>query len=775
MINTLSLWFDASDPTTITQSGGLVSQWRDKSSNAYSVSQATGSNQPTYATNLLNGLPGIQLSASTYLYQIGSSMPNFSSAAATTVYIVAKNGTTLGSGWNILNTLWFTGAGGGTQRYHFSFAYGATSGITLFVNSAAVASPSSYVVPSNTNAIIGFAASASSNYIYYNGSNTAYSSAAAPVSANDSTWFIFGDARFSNLVTDENIYEFLGFNSILTTSQQQLVEGYLATKWGLQSSLSNGHPFKTTPLYTIPTVITPVPYPTSVVSSPEFDPRLIPSCVLWLDGQDLTTLFQNTAGTTPVTASSQVVQLWRDKSSTGNNATSSSSSMTYSQNGIYFPGTQTTGLSLSASQLPNGTADSTWFFVINATTSSTVVFMGAGSSGAGLRQFYLAGGNLQADKSGVGGISGTVAANTGSNVIFSCLQSQTTTTLTGWQNGAQFGTTSFSFNIGTTAATIGSDLGSYIYTGYVGELLVYGATLSAVQRQQVEAYLAKKWSLSSVLSTQNQFAPGSKLSIANIRATQMLMSRAAKISTFVPTQISGCVLWLDGKDPAGTGAQPISGATVSTWVDKSTSGKNGTATGTPTYSSPGINFTGTSYFLNQTFAQNLSQRSIFIIMQETTRASVAGVFPLIPNPSSGADYLTTTGLSIETSNGLRFYGNSGSYQSDFGNSVLLVKAIYNDNMNGTAGSSYLNGTIVNTNTAGYTAGTCSGYGVGARWGGSVSMTNRLNGIIFEIIYFSRPLLTSERQQVEGYLAWKWGLKTSLSADHPNRFMPSVPS
>lgn len=163
-------------------------------------------------------------------------------------------------------------------------------------------------------------------------------------------------------------------------------------------------------------------------------------------------------------------------------------------------------------------------------------------------------------------------------------------------------------------------------------------------------------------------------------------------TTFAPTSISGCVLWLDGKDPAGTGTPPSTGSTVSTWTDKAT-GKNGAATGSPTYvSGGGINFNGSSYFLNQAFSQNLSQRSIFIVMQETTRGDVRGVFPLIPTPSAGSDFQTITGLSVETSNGLRFYANGGGYFSDIGNSTLLVKAIYNDNMNTRAGSGFLNGT-----------------------------------------------------------------------------------
>ena len=234
---------------------------------------------------------------------------------------------------------------------------------------------------------------------------------------------------------------------------------------------------------------------------------------------------------------------------------------------------------------------------------------------------------------------------------------------------------------------------------------------------------------------------------------------------FSPLNVSGCVLWLDGMDPAGTRVIPSIGATVSTWTDKSTSAKNATAGGTPTYvSGGGINFNGSSYFTNLSFAQNLSQRSIFIVMQETTRTAVGGVFPLIPTPSSGNDY-DSTGLSIETQNGLRFYNGSG-YQSDIGNTSLLVKAVYNDNMDVRAGTGFVNGTSAATVTASYTAGTCSGYGIGARWLGGISLTYPLRGVIFEIMFFNRPLVLAERRQIEGYLAQKWSLTVSLPAGHP---------
>jgi hypothetical protein len=70
-------------------------------------------------------------------------------------------------------------------------------------------------------------------------------------------------------------------------------------------------------------------------------------------------------------------------------------------------------------------------------------------------------------------------------------------------------------------------------------------------------------------------------------------------------------------------------------------------------------------------------------------------------------------------------------------------------MNGTVGSGYFNGTNATNVTASYTAGTCSGYGLGGRWQGeSMSGSYRLNGVIFEIMYFNSPLGLSDRRNIE---------------------------
>jgi hypothetical protein len=52
----LQLWLDASDTTTITEAGGSVSQWNDKSGNGNNVTQGTGALQPTTGVSTVNGL-----------------------------------------------------------------------------------------------------------------------------------------------------------------------------------------------------------------------------------------------------------------------------------------------------------------------------------------------------------------------------------------------------------------------------------------------------------------------------------------------------------------------------------------------------------------------------------------------------------------------------------------------------------------------------------------------------------------------------------------------
>lgn len=61
---TPQLWLDASDATTITESGGFVSQWNDKSGNGFNYSQGTGVSQPLIVIDPISGLQTLDFDGS---------------------------------------------------------------------------------------------------------------------------------------------------------------------------------------------------------------------------------------------------------------------------------------------------------------------------------------------------------------------------------------------------------------------------------------------------------------------------------------------------------------------------------------------------------------------------------------------------------------------------------------------------------------------------------------------------------------------------------------
>jgi hypothetical protein len=75
---------------------------------------------------------------------------------------------------------------------------------------------------------------------------------------------------------------------------------------------------------------------------------------------------------------------------------------------------------------------------------------------------------------------------------------------------------------------------------------------------------------------------------------------------------------------------------------------------------------------------------------------------------------------------------------------------------------YANGTLVATNASSGSFN-ISSYALGS---GVQDNVGNLIGNIAEIVIFNQAIPQSERQRVEGYLAWKWGLVNNLPAAHP---------
>jgi hypothetical protein len=88
------------------------------------------------------------------------------------------------------------------------------------------------------------------------------------------------------------------------------------------------------------------------------------------------------------------------------------------------------------------------------------------------------------------------------------------------------------------------------------------------------------------------------------------------------------------------------------------------------------------------------------------------------------------------------------------------------------GSKYVNGTLTATNLARYTSWTIHGFettgDINPQFTGrqSGNPTRSFLGDYAEFLYLNAVPSTDNRQKIEGYLAWKWGIVASLPAAHP---------
>ena len=236
-------------------------------------------------------------------------------------------------------------------------------------------------------------------------------------------------------------------------------------------------------------------------------------------------------------------------------------------------------------------------------------------------------------------------------------------------------------------------------------------------------------------------------------------------ATFSPSSITGCQLWLDGADATTI---TLTGANITTWSDKSGSANHmntlAPSSGTGLWPTVGTSINGLSTvkFLSQTG-----------INQSTTLNNVKNLFWVgrIAAPDSGTGGQLYFLLGHDSS----YEWCGDSYGSTFMNTSYAQSGIYNASptslftsdaratTNATFSSVYFptSPNVSLLSVAGITGST-------AYQGLCYDRTshNGWCGDLAEVIIYSTALTLSQRQQVEGYLAWKWGLQTYLPGGHP---------
>jgi hypothetical protein len=237
-IANLALWLDAADGTTITESGGFVSQWNDKSGNGRNFAQATGANQPAFTANGLNGWSVITFDGTNDRLQ--ASVTTGSSTATVSAIWQANNSTNVSnSNARIFDIK--TGSGG-LQLLRDSGAPAIHTKSSLWQT---LLTSSRWFNQTTAVQLSNIAFDSASTSFRQNGSDL--SAQASPAAVGEAgTLCMLGARADVNSSTFLNGYiaEVIVVNGVQSTSDRELVEGYLAWKWGLQGNLPAGHPYK---------------------------------------------------------------------------------------------------------------------------------------------------------------------------------------------------------------------------------------------------------------------------------------------------------------------------------------------------------------------------------------------------------------------------------------------------------------------------------------------------------------------------------------------------
>ena len=222
------------------------------------------------------------------------------------------------------------------------------------------------------------------------------------------------------------------------------------------------------------------------------------------------------------------------------------------------------------------------------------------------------------------------------------------------------------------------------------------------------------------------------------------------------------MLWLDAKDPNGTGTPPSSTSTLSTWIDKSGNGNNGTAVGSPQWTSgtnPYVNINSGQYYTTNYTATSTTETAFIVFnFQGGT------FFDPIGASATGGRYTFYSPSISNLQIGLSGYSASFSSASNSLMNALGTIVLAEYSFSPTANSMYASGntlTLSPNNTLSPSSSTSSITQIGTN-----GPSNANNGFIYEIMIFNTVLSISDRQKVEGYLAWKWGLNSKLPTTHP---------
>lgn len=770
-ISGCSLWLDGADSSSasMTLSGSNITQWKDKSGNALI---GTAFNNPQLISNGLNGQSVVQFtSANSQYIDFGDANDLFTNQL--NIFVVCNFTSTTGNGSIISKSIQASGAG----RY----ALIREAGVVIpLIQGASLSNGTGYSNTSTQVRLFRMTWNRATVTLHENGVSRV-SVALSDASLLNNTYKLLigaylnstGTAPVSTFYFNGRIMEILMYQTTLTTANIATIENYLADKWGLHTSAQ----------VTAPSLL----YNPQISDTINFNPATsLSGCRMWIDAADTATINSGT-----ITAGADVTSL-TDKSGTGLTLTLGGApvwnyllnklptiNLTNGRFNGSFPSviTNFAHTCFIVTQLnSNPTAGYPCFAIANAATSPS----------RNLRCLDWATTIRTVGFFSVTPVAVITAPTNGTPFLWTSVFNGVNPLSAIYNSGSSFNTSStIAVSPGANAShfSIGREAGigsgaTNTWPGYVSEIILYDRVLSNVDRIRVEKYLARKWGLTQSILAANRFRnPGTIPDSPRI----------------LPTTFADVALWLDAADPDADGISPTSGTKVGSWTDKSGNSKTcvqTTESQKPIFTIvsgyPAIQFNSenSQYMVGPSLLTSLNY-GIFVVHEHTggTGQSPASVsfFCRKVTTSNAENYVQFTAFqwffNELASMDIFYNANSSTPTRKVINYAYLQQKrlnIISDNSAAPASGQstfFVDGSLgTQTNTANGTANVATdaeGYRLGAS-NQAGSLGNYFTGNIYEVIVMLHQPTTQERQFLEGYLTWKWGINTNMPSSHPYR-------
>ena len=274
------------------------------------------------------------------------------------------------------------------------------------------------------------------------------------------------------------------------------------------------------------------------------------------------------------------------------------------------------------------------------------------------------------------------------------------------------------------------------------------------------------------------------VTVGGVTSNAGTVALTVSAGTWKPTCLgTALTFWTDAsdtstlyQDTAGT-IPATNGTSIALWKDKSGNGYDASQSvlaQRPTLTAGGLVFGGNATSTNLVSTLTLSQ---------LTSTNQATMFAAVKAGSGNTAYGgvlnfrvvggNNTGL-IMTSAGNQYgvdWWTNGIYGWTPGDSFTVGSmAVVGFVNNGATQNLTYNGTVYNNSTA--TTAIPAGYPIPMYIGQDSSGSRFYSGSMSEAVILGSALSVSNRQRLEGYLAWKWGAQGSLAAGHP--YLSSAP-